>query len=59
MWLKYNKQTIDESQFQGIMFEDITNIEKCLNVKILIYNLNSKGTVGFVYETMSQNWMNS
>ena len=44
-----------EQQFPGIMLEDITNIEKCFNVKILIYNLNSNRTVSHVYETMSQN----
>ena len=43
-----------EQQFPRIMFEDITNIEKCFNVKSLIYNLNSNGTLSHVYKTMSQ-----
>ena len=55
MWLKYNNRTMDESQFPGIKFEDITDIEKCFNIKVLIYNLNSNGTVTCVYETMPQN----
>ena len=46
---------MDESQFPGIMFEDITEIEKCFNIKILIYNLNLNGAVTCVYETMCQN----
>ena len=32
MWLKYNNRTIDETQFPGII-----DIEKCFNIKILIY----------------------
>ena len=56
MWLKYtNNSDMDEVQFPGIMFQDIIEIEKCYNIKILIYNLNSNGTVTCVYETMSQN----
>ena len=54
-WLKYNNRTMHESQFPGIMFEDITEIEKCFSVKVLICNLNSNSTVSCVYETMSQN----
>ena len=55
MWLKYNNRTMDETQFPGILFQDIMDIEKCFSIKILIYNLNSNGAVSHVYETMSQN----
>ena len=32
MWLKYNNQTMDKTQFSGIMFGDIIDIEKCFNI---------------------------
>ena len=56
MWLEYNNIRLKtDSEFPGITFEDITNVEKCFNIKIVIYNLNSNGTVSHLYETMSQN----
>ena len=56
MWFRYNNNPkINESQFPGIMFEDIIETKKCYTIKILISNLNSNGAVSCVYETMSQN----
>ena len=53
MWLNFTNTQIP-TEFPGVLIEDVINLEKCFEVKIILYSLNANGTVSHIYETMSE-----
>ena len=41
--------------FHGVKLEDITELELCFNVKVMVYCLNSNGTVSLIYNSLNNN----
>ena len=53
IWLNFTNVQIP-TEFPGVLIEDVIDLEKCFEVKIILYSLNAKGTVSNIYETMSE-----
>ena len=45
----------NEIYFPGVKMDDISELEICFNVKIMVYCLNSNGTVSLIYNSLSDN----
>ena len=54
IWKK-KKNISNEISFPGVKMDDISELEICFNVKIMVYCLNSNGTVSLIYNSLSDN----
>ena len=50
-WRKFKN---DYSDFKGVTVEDMHDLEKCFDIKILIYRLNEDQTVNLVFNSLNQ-----
>ena len=54
IWKK-KRNISNEISFPGVRMDDISELEICFNVKIMVYCLNSNGTVSLIYNSLSDN----
>ena len=54
IWKK-KRNISNEISFPGVRMNDISELEICFNVKIMVYCLNSNGTVSLIYNSLSDN----
>ena len=56
-WMSFNNRNKFSKlpkEFPGVKLDDMYNLEKCFNLKIVLYTHNPNGTLGLIVESLSQ-----
>ena len=56
-WMTYNNRKKFPrlpKEFPGVNLDDMYNLERCFNLKIMLYTLNPNGTLSLIFESLSQ-----
>ena len=54
---KRQKNIPNDISFLGVKMDDISELEICFNVKVMVYCLNINGTVSLLYNSLSSKIM--